>query len=381
MSPLLFPLYSLTAWIMVGSGFAVFQPGPCTFDGDSLRLKVGQMVMAGFRGLTVDEMSPIVRDIVGLGLGGVILFDYDVETKSPVRNISGPAQLRRLTSTLQRFSRIPLLIAVDQEGGKVSRLKRKHGFPDSPSQASLGGTGRPEKTREYAMATGRLLNSHGVNVNFAPVLDVNVNPENPVIGRLERSYSSDPDSVVLHGRAALEGMRCAGMLAAVKHFPGHGSSRDDSHLGLVDVTETWSQAEMKPFAALIAEGLCDMVMTAHVYHRGIDSLYPATLSRRFVTGILRDSLGFDGVIVTDDLQMRAIREHYGLETAVRLAVEAGNDILLFANNTDSFDEGIARKAVAALLRLVEDGTIPAERIDASYRRIMELKARLRDRGQ
>jgi beta-N-acetylhexosaminidase len=163
------------------------------------------------------------------------------------------------------------------------------------------------------------------------------------------------------------------LLCAVKHFPGHGSSRQDSHEGFTDVSTTWRTFELTPFARLIEDGLCDMVMTAHIFNRRLDPVHPATLSTSVVDVILRDSLGFDGVVITDDLQMKAISDNYSLDAAVRLAIEAGNDILLFGNNTGSYDENIASKAADSVERLVRTGAIPSERIDISFRRIMKLK--------
>jgi beta-N-acetylhexosaminidase len=161
----------------------------------------------------------------------------------------------------------------------------------------------------------------------------------------------------------------------LKHFPGHGSSRDDSHLGFVDVTNTWARAELEPYARLIAAGQCDAVMTAHIFNANLDPSLPATLSERIITGLLRDELRFDGVIVSDDMQMKAISDHYGFETAIRLAMEAGVDILAIANNS-VFEPDVAARAIAVIQRLVQEGRISAARIEQSYQRIMRLKARL-----
>ncbi len=349
--------------------------------GDSLKLKVGQMIMVGFRGIDLEQARPVVEQIRNIGIGGVVLFDYDVQSKTPVRNIASPGQLQRLTAGLQKSSRIPLLIAVDQEGGRVARLKPRHGFAAMPSQAELGRLDDSGRTAAAAATAAGELRRCGINLNFAPVLDVNVNPANPVIGKLERSFSKSVDAVIRHGRSAVGAYRRSGVLCAVKHFPGHGSSQQDSHEGFTDVSATWRTFELTPFARLIEYGLCDMVMTAHIFNERLDPAHPATLSVRVVDGILRDSLGFDGVVITDDLQMKAISDNYGLDAAVRLAIEAGNDILLFGNNTGSYDENIAAKAAESVERLVRTGVIPAERIDASFRRIMKLKKGLpRSRG-
>ena len=216
----------------------------------------------------------------------------------------------------------------------------------------------------------------GINTNFAPVLDLNVNPSNPVIGKIGRSFSADPAVVTRHAGLFIRAFHDFGLLSAVKHFPGHGSSRDDSHEGFVDVSDTGSKKELEPFTALIREGLCDMVMTAHIYNRALDAEYPATLSASTIDGLLRTQLGFEGVVVTDDLMMKAITDHYGLESAIERAVLAGADILLFANNSYSFEPDILRRAHATLRTLVLSGRISRTRIDQSWRRILGLKNRI-----
>jgi beta-N-acetylhexosaminidase len=342
---------------------------------DSLRIKIGQMIMVGFRGTDAASSGAVLRDIEGVRIGGVILFDYDVPAKAPVRNVVSPSQLRALTAVLQQRSEIPLFIAIDQEGGKVNRLKSKYGFPASVSQKALGRTGSADTARAAGERTGRTLAEAGITVNFAPALDLEANPDNPVIAKLERSFSPDPRVVTKLGSAMLEGLHSHGILCAVKHFPGHGSSRGDTHAGFVDVTSTWTHRELEPFAAMIREQRCDMVMTAHIVNRRLDPDLPSTLSRKVITSLLRDSLGFQGVVVSDDLQMKAITDEYGFEDAIRRAVEAGVDILLFGNNAGVFDAEVASKAVAVLRTLVASGALSESRIDESFRRIMALKRR------
>lgn len=346
-------------------------------DSDSLDIMIGQMVMVGFRGLEAPA-NVSIREFIAKGMvGGVVLFDYDVERASPVRNIASPAQLRRLIRSLQKGAPVPLFIAIDQEGGRVNRLKTKFGFPPTVSQQYLGKLDNPDTTRAYARRAAELLSSLGVNVNFAPVLDLASNPGNPVIARLERSYSPDPAVVTRHARIVLESMRASGILCAVKHFPGHGSSSADSHEGFTDVSDTWNPRELLPFADAIREGTCDMVMTAHIFNRTLDAQLPATLSPATIGRLLRDSLGWHGLVVSDDMNMKAIAAQYGFETAVRQAIAAGVDILLFGNNIGGYDERIAEKAAAAIRRLVDSGAIDRGRIESSFRRIMLLKAKLK----
>ncbi len=341
----------------------------------SIDQKIGQMINVGFRGLEAGPDSPIRNTIRNNYIGGVMLFDYDVPSDSALRNIQSPEQLQKLTSQLQTISDIPLLIAIDQEGGRVSRLKEKFGFPPSVSAEYLGKLDNIDSTRFYARRTARTLKEAGINVNLAPVVDLDTNPQNPVIGGLERSFSAEPQIVIKHARAFINELNKQGILTTLKHFPGHGSSQQDSHKGVTDVTETWQRDELIPYRYLIESGHADIIMTAHIYNAKIDSTHPATLSKPTITGILRDSLNFNGVIMSDDLQMGAIRDEYTLQETIRLAVQAGVDILAFANNS-IFDPEIAAKAHRIIRKLVNDGTISEQRIDESYQRIMNLKQRL-----
>ncbi len=335
---------------------------------------IAQMVMVGFRGLVLDERNPIVRDIRERKIGGVLLFERDQQLDSPVRNVQSAQQLKSLNNSLRQLTATPLLIGIDQEGGKVNRLKEKYGFPPFPSAQSLGAQNNLAQTRAVAELTARTLADVNINLNLAPAVDVNVNPENPIIGKVERSFSSDPASVTAHARAWIAAHRAQSVLTTLKHFPGHGSSRDDSHLGFVDVTETWSHKELEPFAQIIAAREADVVMTAHIFNAKLDPQVPATLSNKTIAGILRGQLGYDGVVMSDDMQMRAITKYYGFEHAIESAINAGVDILAFANNLD-FDPNAAARAISTVQSLVQQKRISGERIEQSYQRIMRLKQR------
>ncbi|MFP4516730.1 MAG: glycoside hydrolase family 3 protein, partial [Desulfovibrionales bacterium] len=339
-------------------------------------LDVGQMIMVGFRGMSLEEMGPMAQEIETLNLGGVILFDYDVPRKEAVRNIDSPRQVEQLVAEVKRLTPwAPLLVAIDQEGGKVSRLKERFGFAPTVSAQVLGRMNDPDRTRKEAAQTARVLSGLGINMNFSPVVDLNVNPANPIIGKLERSFSHDPEIVVAHAAATIHGFHEYGILAVIKHFPGHGSSLADSHLGFTDVTETWSPRELIPFERLVGMGLPDGVMTAHIYNRDLDPEVPATLSHTVLQEMLRTEMGFEGVIITDDLQMGAIRDEFDFQETIRLALEAGADILLFANNS-VYDPKVGSKAVEAIHTLVREGTVSRERIEQSLDRIAALKARI-----
>ncbi len=360
------------------STFASAGPGSAQSE-EQLELWIGQMLMVGFRGTEIPPDHEFRRRIADCRLGGVILFDYDVPSKTWGRNIVSAEQVRRLNRSLQEAARQaglpPLLIAVDQEGGRISRLKPRYGFPESLSQARLGRIDEEGTTRRQARRTAELLLDLGFNLNFAPVLDLAVHPDNPVIAKLERSFSADPEVVERHGAWVGEEYREAGLLFALKHFPGHGSSRQDSHLGMPDVSEYWGERELEPFARLISRGLGDLVMTAHIFNVNLDQSYPASLSERVIQDILRRRLEFRGAVVTDDLQMGAIVERYSFEKALELAIRAGSDILVIANNS-TFDAEVPDKAFRAIRKMVRDGIVSSERIRDSYRRILALKGKL-----
>ena len=338
----------------------------------SLDVKIGQMVMLGFRGLEAGDQLPIMRDIRAHHLGGVVLFNHDVPTNTPVRNIQSAAQVKALVAGLQAAAAVPLLVAIDQEGGRVRRLREEHGFAPAPSAQSLGEANDLPATYAAASAIARTLAELGVNLNFAPVVDLNTNPDNPIIGKIGRSFSADPAVVTAHALEFIRAHHEHGLLTALKHFPGHGSSAADSHQGFVDVTGTWSAAELEPYASIVKAEQADVIMTAHVFNATLDPQYPATLSEPTIAGILRDKLGYDGVVVSDDLQMEAIRQQFGHAAAVAAAIQAGVDIILIGNNT-IYEEGIAGQTVAIIRQLVRDGTISETHIAESYRRIQGLK--------
>lgn len=342
----------------------------------SANFDLGRMLIVGFRGTDVHDDSDIAMVLRDMHPGGIMLLDYDVPTHSRPRNITGPEQVRRLIADLKARSREPLLVTVDAEGGRINRLKSSCGFTDFPSPAELG-QGSVQHTAEVAGNLATELSGLGFTTNFAPVVDVNVNPDNPIIGKLGRSFSADPATVVTHARAFIRAHHDRGLLTAIKHFPGHGSSTGDTHIGLVDVTDTYRAEELVPFRKLIQKGEVDMVMTAHVMNRRVDPDWPVTLSSQYIEPILRRELGYDGVVVSDDLQMGAIVEHYSLHESVVRAVNAGCDMLILSNNGQIYDPFIAYKAVLALNTAVDSGEISRERVESAMRRINRLLARIR----
>ena len=343
-----------------------------------LEEKVGQMLLLGFRGMAVDENSPIVQHIKAGRVGSVILFDYDVVNGEAVRNIESPEQVKALVDSLQAHAPSPLFVGIDQEGGKVLRLKPQYGFPQIPSAQYLGDLNNLDSTRYYAGLNARTMAGLGINLNFAPVVDLDLEKETGVIGRLERSFSEDPELITLHARAVIDAHLENGVIPVLKHFPGHGSARDDSHQGMTDVTDTWSDDELEPYRRILGQGYKGAIMTAHVFNRRLDEAYPATLSPRTIS-ILRDEMGYEGVIFSDDMQMKAIASEYGLEEAIIRCINAGVDVLCFGNNL-SYDEQIPEKFQAIVLKAVEDGRIKPARIEEAYTRVMRLKGQLTEEG-
>ncbi len=345
--------------------------GPVNLDTNALKLKIGQMLMVGFRGFSIDGNSTIAKDIQAGRVGGVILFDRDVVLASFERNIQSPAQLRTLCTQLKSYTTKKLLIAIDQEGGKVNRLKTNYGFSLSVSQQYLGDLDNEDTTVHYANRTAQTLKEMGINLNFAPVVDLNVNPQSPAIGKIERSFSAEPAKVVKHAQLVISEHNKLGIGCALKHFPGHGSAGTDSHYDITDVTNTWSSVELEPYKQLL-HNLNAGVMTAHIFNRNIDPDFPATLSEKIIGGILRKEIGYNRIVFSDDMNMSAIANHYGLETALELSINAGVDMVVIANNL-IYDEFIAEKALNIILKLVIDGKIKASRIDEAYNRILTYK--------
>ncbi|MEL7220916.1 MAG: glycoside hydrolase family 3 N-terminal domain-containing protein [Bacteroidota bacterium] len=337
---------------------------------------LGQLIMCGFRGMSYDSLSPLIKEQITSGeIGNIILFDYDVGHKTYERNVRSPEQVMQFLKDLQANSPTPLFTAVDQEGGKVNRLKERYGFTALPSAQYLGSQATTDSTAYYAVFNSESLYALGFNVNFAPVVDLNVNPDNPVIGKIERSFGTSSEQVIAHARAWIQAHEEMGILSVLKHFPGHGSSEADSHKGFTDVTNSWSEAELVPYQELLKDEAGLAVMTAHVFNRNIDSLYPATLSPHYIQTILRDSSQYDGLVFSDDLQMNAVSKLYDFKTIIRQSFLAGVDVLVFGNNLENYNENIAREAIKCIRELLAEGSLTQERLLESYERVQLAKAR------
>ena len=339
---------------------------------DVRRLIAGLLVV-GFRGLTTEEAAPVARAIERDGLGGVILFDRDQLTGGP-RNVASADQVRALIGGLQALATDrTLIVAIDQEGGRVTRLGPEHGFPEVESQAEVGASDDPDAIEEWAAALAGTLAEVGVNLNLAPVVDVNVNPDNPAIGALDRSFSADPAAVGAAAIVEVTAHHAADVRTCLKHFPGLGSATANTDFGVADVTGTWSEDELLPFRTVIDAGIADAVMAGHLVNRDLDPDLPASLSVAIVDGLLRTELGWDGVVVTDDLQAAAITDAFGDDEAIAFALAAGNDLLLFANQ-QTYDDDLVSHVIDVIERLVAAGTVSVERLAQSRRRIDALFA-------
>lgn len=351
------------------SGIRLLASGQ-TPNRDMLDVKIGQMILIGFPKAEVDPM--VLEEIKTGKVGSIILFEKNVPKGSASFNA-----LKKMLWTYQKAAPIPLLICVDQEGGKVNRLKDKYGFPKSVTAQDMGRAKTLDSVRFYAESIASNLAGLGFNVNFAPDVDLGVNKENTVVYKNGRTFSADPDSVVLLATEYIKPHRKYGVITTLKHFPGHGSSMADTHFGVADVTNTWTEKELIPFQKLIMAGEADAIMSAHIVNMKLDPKgYPGTLSYRMIDSLLRKQLHFNGVVFSDDMQMQAISKQYGLEETIKLAINAGIDILCFSNNIQGTEDRTVDKVHAIIRSLVESGQIKQERIDESFERIMKLKSKL-----
>lgn len=341
-------------------------------DSVSLDDMIGQMVMVGLNNYVEPKEKLQTLDAIAQGkISGIILFEKDLKKTDTKKNLS------RLVWELQETAKTPLFIAIDEEGGKVNRLKPKYGFPKTMTAASLGALNNLDTTRYYAQQTSKNLHQFGFNVNFAPTVDVNINPKNPVIAGYGRSYSADPEVVTKHAKEVIESHDDQNVATVLKHFPGHGSSSSDTHLGIADVSNSWRFEELFPYKSLIDSGLVKAIMSSHIVNRSLDEdLLPATLSKKMIDGVLRHHLGFEGVVFSDDMHMGAITQHYGFEEAVVLAINAGVDVLVFSNNITDDDITNAGSLHGLIKEAVIEGKIEVSQIEAAYQRIRSLKETL-----
>jgi beta-N-acetylhexosaminidase len=324
----------------------------------------GQLIIIGLPANSPDDKSAqvLAKQIAAGGVGGAVLLRHNIKTRTDFLGL-----------TRLFIDADPLVLnAVDQEGGRVQRLADAQGFTPIPRAQWVSANLSTRQAADLYSAAGRELRAAGFNVNLAPSVDFH-DPLNPVIGKHGRSFGSDAVRVAAYAEVFIEGMARSGVACSVKHFPGHGTSRGDSHDGFVDISSTWTDAELQPFRLLASRA--PMVMGGHLFHPNFsDNTEPVTFSHKALTGVLRNNLGYRGVILTDDLDMGAIRKNFSLQEATITALQAGNDLLLMSNSLD-YDPDLPRRFREWVIQALIDGRLQASSLLASYRRVMRLKRR------
>jgi beta-N-acetylhexosaminidase len=323
---------------------------------NALDQEVAGLFAVGFQGTSP---SPEVLELIRRGVYGVILFG---------RNVERAEQVAELVAELKRAAGRPLLVSIDQEGGRVARLRAPHGFTDLPPMRALGMTGDEGLAFEVGALLARELRAVGIDQDYAPVVDVDTNPGNPVIG--DRSLSRDPRRVARMGAALARGLQSAGVAACAKHFPGHGDTSQDSHEELPRLPHSLArmrEIELVPFCALAGAGVAS-AMTAHVVFEALDGQRPATLSGP-VMRLLREECGYDGCVISDDLEMKAVADHFPLDEAVPAALAAGVDALLVCHKAE-----VQHRAIDIARAAVEDGRVTREELAEGRRRVAALLA-------
>ena len=330
--------------------------------------KLGDLIIAGFRGAKINNSTKIQHWINEYGLSGVILYDIDLELNKPgTRNIKSEKQLRELISSLKNKSTNSLLIAIDQEGGQVNRLKSEYGFPKFISWKDVGLEDSFHFTKSYSKRLANVLYDLGINLNFAPVLDID-GGKSSFIGNQKRALSSDYNKIISHSIIFINELRKKGIMCCGKHFPGQGSANGDTHEGVVDTTKTWNKFELEPYRQLINNQELDSIIVAHTYNKNIDDRLPASMSKKTVSGLLRNQLGFDGLIICDDPSMKAISSKYDLKTCLKQMLEAGIDMFILGNNI-KYDDELIPSAIKCLKELLSNNEISEQRIDDSLSKI------------
>ena len=328
-------------------------------QGKNLKDMVGQLFLVGFDGFSVpNEFKKLIQDH---NLGGTIYFR---------RNVQSPAQMAELSNEIQFSCRPkgapPLFISIDHEGGIVTRLSQP--FTKFPGNDYLGEIASPKVGFEFGAILGKELKAVGININYAPVVDVNTNHDSPIIKT--RAFSSDPEICARMGSAVSRGIQKMGVISVAKHFPGHGDTKEDSHLALPKLNKSLEELETLefiPFRRAIRSRV-EGIMTAHILNNALDDKYPATLSHKTLTGILREKLRFNKLIFSDDMEMKAVADHYGADEAALLSIAAGCDVLIYRG-----DMGFHLNAIEAIIKAVESKRIPLTVIETAVQRIENAK--------
>jgi len=332
----------------------------------SIESMVSQMLMVGVGGSSSEEkwVKQLQKDIQEDKVGGIILFS---------KNIENPKKLKEFTNFFKKIkTKYPLFIAIDQEGGKVQRLTKKNGFSVYPSAKVIA---RDKNLNEAYTIYKKLadeLKLYGFNVNFAPVVDLDINPKSPAIGDKERSYSEKEEIIISYANEFINAQNSAGIISVLKHFPGHGSAVSDSHKRLTDVTDTWQYSELKPYYYFSKYEKVNAVMVGHITLKKFDKKYPASLSKNMINGVLREQLKFQGVVFSDDMNMKAISDIYTLKQAVIKAINAGVDVLVFSSYFTQ-KSSVVKEVRGIILQAVKSGDIDKKTIENSYNRVIRLK--------
>ena len=336
----------------------------------SLDEKIGQMIIIGFSGTSMNE--ELRSYITEYKVGGLIFMNRSLHhSREP--NIVSKEQLNTLIEDIKQLDS-SLFLSVDQEGGMVARLRANNGFKSTITHQEMAKLSNQEaynNAKEIAV----LVKENGFNVNFAPVVDVN-DDDNPIIGKIKRAFSENPQEIVKFANIYVQAHHEEGLITSIKHFPGHGSSKEDTHKQFVDISNTWNEKELIPYQELINNGYNDIVMIGHVYNKNLDSKMPASMSKEIITGLLRNKLKYKGVIATDSMDMRAISDNYSLKEMVINSINAGVDIIIYANNIDKeYDPTIVNQIHTIIKNAINSGEITESRINESYNRIINLKQR------
>lgn len=333
-----------------------------------LNKMIGQMLMLGFQGTSAKGTGArrLAAQIKNGEVGGVVMLGYNFKSKPAVKGLT--SLFKNAAGSRKVF------LAVDMEGGSVQRLGHKLGYPRIASARSTARRQTPQAAKVTFSKLAQISKDAGFNMNLGPVADLLINPANPVIAKWNRSYGPDPKKVTAYARAFVQAHRELGVISVLKHFPGHGSSRTDSHEGFVNITNSWRSVELEPFEVLISSGHAPAIMPGHLIHKKIatDGV-PVSISKPAITGLLRGQLGYQGLVISDDLQMGAIASNYGYKNTLIRAVNAGVDVLMISNSRKP-DPNLPSKTIAIIAKAVKDGHIAKAKIEAAYKRIQRAKA-------
>lgn len=329
---------------------------------------IGQMLMMGFQGGSANGASAkrLAKQIKQGQVGSVVFLGYNFKSKAAVK---------ALTNLFKNAAgNNKLFIALDMEGGSVQRLGRKLGYPSIPSARRIAKSQSPAQAKSTYKKLALISKGAGFNMNLGPVVDLLSNPRNPVIAKWNRAYSPDATKVTNYARAFVKAHDEVGVITVLKHFPGHGSSVGDSHDGFVNITNTWKNNELDPFNKLIKSGDAPAIMPGHLVHKRIASDgVPVSISKPAISGMLRKKMGYNGLVISDDLQMGAIAKNYSYKNTIIRAVNAGVDILMISNSRKP-DPNLPAKTIALISKAIDEGKIAPGKIEAAYKRIMKAKA-------